>query len=106
MKKCSICENPAKLVKNCKNNYNKTCGSKECKTQMKKITNIERYGHSCSLHGTNKEKNLELLKEKYGENITNISQLDSVKEKKMETCRKNFKLVEKILMLTIQCKVK
>lgn len=88
--KCQICDNPAKPIKNCKTVFNKTCGSKECKIELKKLTNIRRYGHSCSLHGINKEKNLASLQEKYGKHITNISQLDYVKEKKIQTCKQNF----------------
>lgn len=71
--------------------YMKTCGDKECIVKSRKKTNLEKYGHVSNLHGSEgKEKVLKTLKEKYGENITNVSQIDKVKEKKKETCRNNY----------------
>lgn len=69
----------------------KTCGDKECFVKARKKTNLEKYGHVNNLHSPEgKEKVLNTLKEKYGENITNVSQVDKVKEKKKETCRSNY----------------
>jgi len=89
-KKCPHCEKElickGKLIKR----YNKTCGDKLCKKKSREIYNLEKYGHISNLHGKKeREKIIKNLKEKYGENITNISQLDYVKDKKIETCLKN-----------------
>jgi hypothetical protein len=86
-----ICGRKRKLYKNCKNVFKKTCGDSECVTKMRKMTNLDRYGHVNNLHseeGRNKVRNT--LKCRYGENITNVSQVHDIKEKKKNTCRKNF----------------
>jgi hypothetical protein len=84
-KKCKICGEEKKG-----NIYKKTCGKKECVVLLKKRTNIERFGHECNLHGIEgKNKVLKTLKEKYGEKIVNVSQIEEVKVKKQKTCLKN-----------------
>jgi hypothetical protein len=89
---CPICNTKElKLVKNCKNIYNKTCGDKICKKILKQQTNLIKYGHISNLHGKEERKKIILkLKEKYGDNIENISQINYVKEKKKITCQLNF----------------
>jgi hypothetical protein len=86
-----ICGEIKKLRRNCRNVYAKTCGSKRCISKLTKLTNIEKYGHESNLHGiVGKEKVLNTIKYKYGDWITNISQIPEVKERKKSTCRKNF----------------
>ena len=71
--------------------YMKTCGKKQCFVKARQITNLEKYGHVSNLHGVlGKECVLNTLREKYGENITNVSQIQEVKIKKQKTCRKNY----------------
>lgn len=71
--------------------YMKTCGDKECFVKARKKTNLEKYGHVSNLHGVEgKEKVLNTLKKKYGDDVTNVSQVREVKEKKKETCKKNY----------------
>jgi hypothetical protein len=87
------CENP-----NCDNfvvrygkKLSKTCGNTECIIYVRKKTNLEKYGNVNNLHSkVGKEKVLATLKEKYGSEITNVSQIESVKQKKKDTCLKNF----------------
>lgn len=81
MKKCSICDKEAK--KKCI-----TCCSPECITKQKQKTSLKLYGHVCSIHGDNKHKVKKTLLDRYG--VENISQVPEVRDKKIETCRKNF----------------
>ena len=86
---CPICnERPLKLIKNCKTNYQKTCGERPCWIKLRAQTNIKKYGSICTLHGKNKQKTKNIFLKKYG--VENISQLGWVKEKKINTCRENF----------------
>lgn len=88
---CPFCTLNKKLFRNCKNRYLKTCGQKECIVKLRKISNLEKYGHVCSLHGGSaKIKKEDTIRERYGDDIVNISQLDWVKNKKIKTCRNNF----------------
>jgi hypothetical protein len=71
--------------------YNKTCGSLKCINSATQQTNVKKYGHICSVNGDGpSRKRLATLKEHYGDHITNASQVKEVKEKKTETCRRNF----------------
>lgn len=89
--KCPICDNELKLIKNCKNIYTKTCGDKNCISKLRKQTNLIKYGHISNLHSKQEqEKIIKKLQEKYGNNITNVSQIQYVKDKKIETCKKNY----------------
>ena len=72
--------------------YMKTCGKKQCFVKARQITNLEKYGHVSNLHG---ECVLNTLREKYGENITNVSQIhfpmqskDILQKSKEAICRK------------------
>jgi hypothetical protein len=57
----------------------------------RKTTNVEKYGFPVvSQNPEIQQKIKTTFQEKYGEEITNASQLDSVKDKKKETCFKNF----------------
>jgi hypothetical protein len=90
MENC-ICGNPKKPVKNCKNVFTKTCGNKDCVLKLRQSTNLVKYGHISNLHGEiGKNQVLKTLKEKYGENIENVSQISDIKQKKVQTCRNNF----------------
>lgn len=89
---CPICQtNPRKLKKNCVSVYLKTCCTAECRAEAIRRTNIIKYGHpnfTQSEYG--KAKVQATLKQKYGEHITNISQIPEVKQKKQQTCMENF----------------
>ena len=86
---CPICNNKKKLVKNCKSIFQKTCGNPECIKENRKRTNLIKYGHICNIHSkeTN-EKIRKNLNDVYG--VDNVSQIDAIKLKKKNTCRKNF----------------
>lgn len=84
--KCEFCGNE----KTGHHRYKKTCGSKECVVGLRKKTNLERFGHVSNLHSEEgKIKIQESLKNRYGEHITNVSQIQEVKDKKKETCLLN-----------------
>ena len=86
---CPICNDKCKMYANFA--FAKTCGKRKCIQEAKEQTNLERYGHISNLHGEEgKSKVQATLKEKYGEHITNISQIPEVKEQKRLTCKENF----------------
>lgn len=89
-KKIKICEFCGK-EKIGHHRYMKTCGDKKCFVKSRQETNLKKYGHVSNLHGSiGKEKVLNTLKERYGDDITNVSQIEEVKERKKETCRINY----------------
>ncbi len=79
--KCAICDNKRKQYKN--NTFAKTCGNKKCIITLRKNTNIKKYGHVCNLHSEKgKEQVKNTLKNRYGNNIINVSQIECVKKLK------------------------
>src|ERR1035437_4897463 len=71
--------------------WKKTCGSKECIVGLRKKTNLERFGHVSNLHSEQgKIKIQKSLKKRYGEHITNVSQIQEVKDKSKETCLERY----------------
>lgn len=93
-KLCPICNLPKKhsdTRPNQPSTWSKTCGSRICITSLTQVTNIDVYGHVCNLHSKTENGKTVLentILEKY--NVTNISQLLSVKDKKQETCIDNY----------------
>lgn len=86
---CPFCTRPCKVYSN--THIAKTCTSKDCVRKLKESTNLARGGHISNLHRSDvKPVILENLKERYGEEITNVSQIPAVKSQKASTCRKNF----------------
>ncbi len=84
-----ICGKHRKLVKNCKTVYIKTCGEVQCLVSLRKNTNKEKYGVEHALQSPIIIKGMkEKLIEKHG--VDNVSYLDEVKKKKIETCMVNF----------------
>lgn len=83
---CPVCnERKLKLVRNCKNVYMKTCGDRLCISKKTQDENFRKYG---SNNGIDNKKLKQLIIEKYG--VENVSQIQSIKQKKIETCLKNF----------------
>ncbi len=90
-KKCPFCKNPLKLYGKSLKLFGKTCGNRVCITKRTQQTNRKKYGHVCNLHSEKGHKQvLNSLKKRYGDSITNISQIQFVKEKKIQTCKSNF----------------
>lgn len=88
MENICICGKEKKLVKNCKNIYIKTCGNQECIVKLRETNMLERYGVKHALQSSEISKKMtNNLIEKYG--VDNISKLDTIKNKKVETCIKN-----------------
>lgn len=94
--KCKMKEkNISRICKTCGTEFfvrwqcakGRTC-STECAKKLRKQTNLEIYGHEVNIHGSQKEKIKKKLIEKYG--VENVSQIPEVKQKKKDTCRKNF----------------
>jgi len=93
-KSCPICGNPKKFSVEYPTRtsiWSKTCGNTTCLTELRKQTNLAKYGHISNLHSKT-DNGLTILensiRSKYG--VSNISQIDSVKEKKQKTCLSNF----------------
>lgn len=88
MENICICGKEKKLVKNCKNVYIKTCGDKECILKLREINMLDKYGvkHALQSNEIIKKMKNKLIK-KYG--VDNISKLEEIKNKKIETCLKN-----------------
>ena len=84
-----ICGNIKKLKRNCINSYCKTCGNQECITKLRCLTMFERYGVEHALQ-SNTIRNDMINKLLAKDNVTNVSKLTSVKDKKICTCFKNF----------------
>lgn len=89
---CPICNAPRKQNIKCQRSscFAKTCGNKLCISTLRKQTNLIKYGSVCNLHAktdTGETIQHTIIKHKYG--VDNISQLKSVKEKKMKTCQLN-----------------
>lgn len=71
--------------------WSKTCGSKHCVKHLTQQTNLSVYGHTSNLHAKLPSGNTvlqETIAKKY--NVSNISQIAEVKQKKRETCLANF----------------
>jgi hypothetical protein len=88
MENICICGKEKKLVKNCKNVYIKTCGDKECILKLRETNMLDKYGvkHALQSNEIIKKMKNKLIK-KYG--VDNISKLEEIKNKKIETCLKN-----------------
>jgi tetratricopeptide (TPR) repeat protein len=84
---CVICKNPK-----IKNKYTKTCGDLGCRKKLTQQTNLERYGNICNLHSKQGKKQVrKTFLKNYGVgSIAELSKLEDIKKKKIETCRKNF----------------
>jgi hypothetical protein len=74
-----------KLKNNCRHSYQKTCGNRDCITKKTTNKKLEKYG---TLNGIDTEKLKTSLIKKYG--VDNISKIESIKKKKIETCLKHF----------------
>jgi hypothetical protein len=91
---CPVCRNPKKhsIEKPTHpSTWSKTCGSKKCIKQLTHQTNLSVYGHTSNLHAKLQNGNTvlqESIIKKY--NVTNVSQIAEVKQKKKETCLANF----------------
>ncbi len=71
--------------------WSKTCGDRQCIKKLTQETNMEMYGHISNLHSkleNGKTVLEESISKKY--NVENISQIQEVKDKKKNTCLKNF----------------
>jgi len=71
--------------------WSRTCGQKSCIKILTQQTNLEQFGHISNLHRKLENGNTvlqETMLNKY--QVFNVSQIDSVKQKKQETCLENF----------------
>ena len=90
--KCLYCDNNVERFYPYKMEYAPYC-CKKCsdlspiKHQHEEETNLQKYGKT---RWNNREKSKETCQQKYGENITNPSQLQEVKEKKKETMQLHY----------------
>ena len=90
--KCLYCDNIVERFYSYKMEYAPYC-CKKCsdlspvKHQHEEETNLKKYGKT---RWTNREKAKETCRQKYGENITNPSQIQEIKEKKKETTQLHY----------------
>ena len=91
---CPICSNPKKhstTRPNFPSTWSKTCGSRLCIKELTQATNLSTYGHISNLHSTlpsGKTVLQETIINKY--NVTNVSQIPEIKDKKRNSCLENF----------------
>ena len=105
---CPCCNQPKKhsLTRPLQpSTWSKTCGKKECVKSLTQSTNLTTYGHTSNLHAKLENGNTVLqdsISKKY--NVTNISQLASVKAKKQQTCQENFGVAWPMQSSTVRAK--
>jgi len=91
---CPVCSKPKKhsLARPGQpSTWGKTCGEKKCIKELTQTTNLATYGHKSNLHAlldNGKTVLQETIQKKY--NVNNISEILEVKQKKQDTCLKNF----------------
>lgn len=73
--KCPYCDNERNFSHG---RYKETCADKACIQKHREATNMVKYGHKCSLKGTNEQKVVEAIVEKYG--VDNVFKLDSMQQ--------------------------
>jgi len=91
---CPVCNNYKKHYKErptLPSTWSKTCGNRTCIKQLTQSTNLSLYGNVSNLHAklaNGKTVLQESIHKKY--NVSNVSQIIEVKEKKKKTCLDNF----------------
>lgn len=73
--KCPYCDNERNFVHG---RYKETCPDKKCIQKHREATNVQKYGNKCSLKGTNEQKVVDAIVEKYG--VDNVFKLDSMQQ--------------------------
>ena len=73
--KCPYCDNERNFVHG---RYKETCTDKKCIQKHREATNVQKYGNKCSLKGTNEQKVVDAIVEKYG--VDNVFKLDSMQQ--------------------------
>ncbi len=73
--KCPYCDNERNFVHG---RYKETCSDKACIQKHREATNLGKYGNKCSLKGSNEQKVVDAIIEKYG--VDNVFKLDSMQQ--------------------------
>lgn len=73
--KCPYCDNERNFAHG---RYKETCADKACIQKHREATNMVKYGNKCSLKGTNEQKVVDAIVEKYG--VDNVFKLDSMQQ--------------------------
>ena len=73
--KCPYCDNERNFVHG---RYKDTCKDKACVQKHREATNLVRFGDKCSLKGSNEQKVVDAIVEKYG--VDNVFKLDSMQK--------------------------